>query len=46
METREETVPTAAVDKAIGEAEREYAQDGALLDARDVLASLRRKHLG
>ncbi len=46
IEAYEELVSTAIVDKAIGEAEREYAQDGALLDARDVLASLRRKHLG
>ncbi len=37
---------TAIVDKAIGEAEREYAQGGTLLDARDALASLRKKHFG
>ncbi len=46
METREETVPTAAVDKAIGEAEKEYTQGGALLDVKDVFTTLRRKHLG
>ena len=46
IEAYEEIVSTAIVDKAIGEAEREYAQGGTLLDARDVLSSLRRKHLG
>ncbi len=46
IEAYEELVSTAIVDKAIGKAEREYAQDGTLLDARDVLTSLRRKHLG
>ncbi len=46
METCEETVPTAAVDKAIGEAEEEYTQGDALLDVKDVFTTLRRKHLG
>ncbi len=46
METREETVSTTIVDKAIGEAEKEYAQGNTLLDAKDVFALLRRKYLG
>ena len=46
IETYEELVEVRKVDAAIAEAEREYAQEGVLLDARETLASLRRKHFG
>jgi prevent-host-death family protein len=46
IETYEEMLETAATDRAIAEAEAEYAQDGKLYDAREALASLRRKHFG
>ena len=40
----EDNVETQTVDNAISEAEEEYESTGILLDARDTLASLRRKH--
>lgn len=43
IETYEEMVETARTDVAISEAEKEYADDGVLLDAREALSSLRRK---
>ncbi len=43
METYEEMLETAGTDAAIGEAEREYAAEGVLLDARESFAALRRK---
>ena len=46
IETYEAMMETAAVDTAIAEAEAEFERDGLLYDARDVLASLRRKHFG
>lgn len=46
IETYEEMIETARTDAAISEAEQEYAADGVLLDAREVLSSLRRKHFG
>ena len=46
VETYEEMLETAAADTAIAEAEAEYAGDGKLYDAREALASLRRKHFG
>lgn len=46
IETYEEMIETAQIDAAISEAEREHASDGALLDAREVLSSLRRRHFG
>ena len=46
IETYEEMVEAAHTDAAISEAEREYAADGVLLDAREVLSSLRRRHFG
>jgi hypothetical protein len=46
IETYEEMLDTAATDKAIFEAEAEYAADGQLHDAKAALSSLRRKHLG
>ena len=46
IETYEVMLETAAVDAAIVEAEAEFEQDGQLHDAKDALASLRRKHFG
>lgn len=46
IETYEEMIEAAKEDAAISEAEREYADDGVLLDAREALSSLRRKHFG
>lgn len=46
IETYEELIENAQVDTAISEAEKEYRTDGVLLDARDALASIRRKHFG
>ena len=45
-ETYEEMLETAHMDAAISEAEKEYASDGVLMDARETLSSLRRKHFG
>lgn len=46
IETYEELLETAAADRAITEAEAEYAKDGQLYDAREALTALRRKHRG
>ncbi len=46
IETYEEMIETARTDAAISEAEKEYATNGILLDAKEALSSLRRKHLG
>ena len=46
IETYEEMLETARTDTAISEAESEYAAECILLDARDALSSLRRKHFG
>ena len=46
IETYEEMIETVRTDAAISEAEREYAADGTLLDAKEVLSSLRGKHFG
>ena len=46
IEAYEEMLETAQTDAAINEAERELATGGELLDARDALLSLRRKHFG
>ena len=46
IETYEAMLETAAVDAAIAEAEAEFERDGQLHDAKDALASLRRKHFG
>jgi len=46
IESYEELVETASTDRAIGEAEAEYAADGKLYDAREALSTLRRKHFG
>jgi prevent-host-death family protein len=46
IEAYEEMVETATVDTAIRDAEREYAAEGVLLDAREALSTLRRKYFG
>ena len=46
METYEELLSTNQIDKAIFEAEREVAEGAELLDAREALGELRRKHFG
>ena len=43
-ESYNEMAETTQTDAAITEAEKEYAADGVLLDAREALASLRKKH--
>lgn len=44
MEVYEELTKPAKMDAAISEAEKEYLLDGILLDAREALPFLRRKH--
>ena len=46
IEAYDELIETAAIDAAISEAEAQYKRDGQLYDAREALASLRRKHFG
>lgn len=46
IETYEEMIETARTDAAISEAEKEYVAESVLLDAREALFSLRRKHFG
>lgn len=46
IETYEAMVETTETDAAISQAEAEFQQDGQLHDAREALASLRRKHFG
>ena len=46
IEAYEELIETKAVDTAITEAENEFRQNGVLLDAKESLSQLRRKHLG
>ena len=46
IEAYEELMESIKIDRAISEAEEEYAKTGELLDAREALSSLRRKHLG
>ena len=46
IEAYEEMFEAAQMDVAINEAEKEFAATGELLDARDALSSLRRKHFG
>ena len=46
METYEELLSTNQIDKAIFEAEQEVAEGAELLDAREALGELRRKHFG
>jgi prevent-host-death family protein len=46
IETYEQMMENQAIDNAISEAEEEYNETGTLLDARETLESLRRKHFG
>ena len=46
IEMYEEMLDAARVDAAIHAAEEEYEADGVLMDAREALSSLRRKHFG
>ena len=46
IETYEAMLENAAMDTAISEAETEFERDGQFYDAREALASLRRKHFG
>ncbi len=46
IEAYDKLLDTAQTDIAIEEAENEFHTDGSLLDARDALSSLRRKHFG
>ena len=46
IETYEELLSTNHIDKAILEAESEVAKGAELLDAREALGKLRRKHFG
>ena len=46
METYDSMVGIAETDVAIAEAEAEFERDGQLFDAKEMLTSLRRKHLG
>ena len=46
VETYEEMIETARMDTAISEAEKEFAEEGTLLDARETLSGLRRKYFG
>ena len=46
IEMYEEMLDAARVDAAIHAAEEAYEADGDLMDAREALSSLRRKHFG
>jgi prevent-host-death family protein len=46
IETYEQMLETQTIDNSISAAEEEYNKSGTLLDARETLASLRRKHFG
>ena len=46
IEAYEELIETVKTDAAISEAEKEFEKDGVLLDARESLTALRRKHFG
>ena len=46
IEAYEELIETSKTDTAISEAEKEFEKDGILLDARESISSLRRKHFG
>ena len=46
IEMYDDLVDTAKIDTAISEAEKEFAADSVLLDAREALPALRRKHFG
>lgn len=46
IEAYDEMISTMETDRAIANAEAEYAETGRLHDAREVLSSLRRKYFG
>lgn len=46
IEAYDELISMNSVDRAIHKAERERKNEGELLDARDALSQLRRKHFG
>lgn len=46
METYEAMLDDREIDSAIAEAEAELADGGELLDAREALSQLRRRHFG
>ena len=46
IETYEAMVEDAAIDAAISRSEAQLKESGRLYDAREALASLRRKHFG
>lgn len=46
IEAYEELIETAKTDAAISAAEAEFEKDGVLLDARESLTALRKKHFG
>lgn len=46
METYDSMTGTAETDAAIAEAEAEFERDGQLFDAKETLATLRRKYFG
>ena len=46
IETYEELLGASYIDKTIYEAEKEVEEGGVLLDARESLEALRRKHFG
>ncbi|HCM13116.1 MAG TPA: prevent-host-death protein [Lachnospiraceae bacterium] len=46
IETYEQMTEQTGIDTAIGEAEQEVAQGAELLNAKEALASLRRRHFG
>lgn len=46
IEAYEEMIETVRTDAAISKAEQEYADNDVLLNAREALPSLRRKHFG
>lgn len=46
IETYEAIMENTTIDNAISQAEAKFEQDGQLYDAKEVLASLRRKHFG
>ncbi|MEG0319331.1 MAG: type II toxin-antitoxin system Phd/YefM family antitoxin [Clostridium sp.] len=46
IETYEQMLEGTQIDHAIAVAETEYENGGELLDARECLSSLRRKHFG
>lgn len=45
IETYERLVESSQIDEVIAEAEKEFAGGAELLDAKEALASLKRKHI-